>query len=109
MVWWDEARCQRLDDELVEALFFGTENATGALRRTPEAVEYAKAVCGLCSAREACLLDALAVPPKYDTAGIRGGLLPKERRALRFEWKVTTKDGAEWVGGPPGRRRSQTV
>ncbi len=42
----------------------------------------AKRVCARCPVRAACLADALATPVVHDE-GIRGGLTPSERRALR--------------------------
>lgn len=47
---------------------------------------------------------------RYDRFGIRAGLLPKERTALRFRLKVL-QNGTERVGGPIGdvRRRPPLV
>ncbi len=44
-----------------------------------------KRICGLCSVRAACLVDALTFPQSEDRFGILGGTTPRERVRLRNE------------------------
>lgn len=46
----------------------------------------AKAICGRCPVRGACLADAIA---QGDQFGIRGGLTPQERRQMAFRAERT--------------------
>lgn len=106
MHWELRARCRRLDRETADEVIYGKPTKDGVRRHTPETLTYARNLCEGCEVRETCLIEALMVPQPYDLEGIRGGLLPRERKALRFEMKVVTKDGIEWKGGPvDGARR----
>ncbi|MEU6508171.1 MULTISPECIES: WhiB family transcriptional regulator [unclassified Streptomyces] len=70
--WRDHAVCRHVDPDL----FFPVGTTGPALVQT----ERAKAVCGLCPAREPCLDWALATG---QGTGIWGGTTETERRALR--------------------------
>lgn len=66
--WMRDAVCASIDGD---AFFPGVGESTAK----------AKAVCRRCPVREECLAAALAEPG--DEWGVRGGLGPRERRALR--------------------------
>lgn len=84
--WRDEACCRDTDPEQ----FFPVGNAWDVVR----IVDAAKAVCGPCPVREACL--QYAVETNQDT-GVWGGTSEEERRKLR-------KYG--WLGGGLPRKLS---
>ncbi|MFB7505830.1 WhiB family transcriptional regulator [Streptomyces broussonetiae] len=70
--WRDHAACRHVDPDL----FFPVGTTGPALVQT----ERAKAVCGLCPAREPCLDWALETG---QSTGIWGGTTEMERRSLR--------------------------
>jgi WhiB family transcriptional regulator, redox-sensing transcriptional regulator len=72
-MWWlPDARCISEDPEL----FF----PVGTTRPALQQIARAKAVCGRCSVREACLEWALTT---CQDAGVWGGLDEEERRDIR--------------------------
>lgn len=70
--WRRDAACRDAPAEL-----FFPVGTTGPAIRT---IDAAKAVCGACRVREACLAFALATA---QDAGVWGGTTEEERRALR--------------------------
>jgi len=66
--WHTQAACQGLDAEI---FYPATDDEADALQ--------AKAICGVCSVREACLEFALGVREKD---GIWGGATERERRRM---------------------------
>lgn len=70
--WRDHAVCRHVDPDL----FFPVGTTGPALVQA----ERAKAVCGICPARESCLDWALETG---QSTGIWGGTTETERRALR--------------------------
>lgn len=106
MNWQDRGRCGQLDRDLTEVVFFGQPTARGAQRHRPEDVEFARNLCEACPVAEECLSDALGVPARYDRDGIRAGLLPGERAALRKALGVAPRtDGpGVWIGGDDTQR-----
>jgi hypothetical protein len=80
--WRRQARCSQYDDwALVDSTLFG-ERSSGDrdYSRMTLAELRARRLCWGCEVRAECLEDAVA---SGDTAGVRGGLLPGERRAVR--------------------------
>lgn len=95
-----EALCARVDRTTAEDVFFGRENRLGASRHHADEVEYARHLCSACPVRQKCLDEALMTPERYDRHGIRAGLLPEERKALRLHLRMAVPDtGTEWIGG----------
>jgi WhiB family transcriptional regulator, redox-sensing transcriptional regulator len=64
--WRDHAACRGVDPDI----FYPTSD---------EEAEQAKAICGLCSVRHACLEHALAIREKE---GVWGGATERERRRI---------------------------
>ena len=107
MGWQESGLCGQMDPETADVVFFGAyTNQADGQRHRPEHIEAARNICGTCPVRQTCLDEALRSPERYDRNGIRAGLLPRERKALRGPVTVVDRD-AEWVGGPVGdvRRR----
>lgn len=75
--WRDQAACRV--DHVDPELFFPAAD-DGPIYDAQVAT--AKAVCGRCSVRPACLDEALVRIPY----GIAGGLTPEERRTHRTRW-----------------------
>jgi WhiB family redox-sensing transcriptional regulator len=70
--WRHRAACRDVPLEQVDAFF-------ADLPEYAEGLAAARAICGACSVREACLAEAL---DKRYTAGIYGGLTTAERAGL---------------------------
>jgi WhiB family redox-sensing transcriptional regulator len=66
--WRDKAACIGEDPDLFHAG-----------ERNPEAVEEARTICGRCTQRTACLIDAYN---EQDEWGIRAGFTPRQRGAF---------------------------
>jgi DNA-binding CsgD family transcriptional regulator len=66
--WRESALCAQTDPDL----FFPEKGGSAVAP---------KKICAACTVREACLQDALDTDDVWD--GIRGGMSPTERRALR--------------------------
>lgn len=75
--WQDSAVCRGED----LAVFFGRDGESRAERDIREA--YAKDLCDMCPARQACLEYAFSKPEKY---GVYGGLTEDERKEQRRNW-----------------------
>jgi WhiB family transcriptional regulator, redox-sensing transcriptional regulator len=100
------ALCARIEPDLADRVFF---TPGGRARPRAEDVEFAKSLCEACPLRQTCLDEALTTPERYDRYGIRAGLLPVERKALRARLKVVIKStGEEWIGGPVGDVRQRS-
>lgn len=76
--WRDDALCKRV---LPETFFPDKGSSADA--------QEAKAICGSCSVRNACLEWAMTFPEEY---GIWGGLTPDERKELRRTRKRANRD-----------------
>lgn len=77
IAWRDRARCRMTNPEL----FFPTGNTGIAV----DTIRDAKAVCGGCEVRDACLQFALETNQE---SGIWGGTSEEERRRFRRSWQA---------------------
>lgn len=74
--WQDEALCKGKDNDI-----FFPDDATPM---TSKRVKLAKEICKVCPVRTECLYIAISTDERF---GIWGGFSPRERKAIRREFK----------------------
>lgn len=94
--WRSSAACMSADPDL----FFPISSAGPALSQ----VAQAKAICGSCQVRQACLDFALATGQVH---GVWGGTTEEERQLLRLRSQPRPRPAAGPVRARPQRRQSQ--
>lgn len=94
--WRTRAACRDQDPDM----FFPEKNTT------PAEIQAAKAICGRCPVREACLDEAFRMD---DRVGICGGLTPDERRQLLDADFTTPEQPSRFQGYRAENRSARTV
>lgn len=94
--WRAQARCTQVDPE---HMYPPPGNAV--------AVEFARAICGLCPVRDTCLADIMAAEGnagRDSRHGVVGGLTPRQRRRLYEEQQKAAREAAGEAGDVEGAR-----
>lgn len=77
MTWWERAACAGVNPDVFHpSTSRGNRGVVDA-----DLAAYALSFCAACEVRAECLADALATEGPDDALGIRGGMLPQDRRA----------------------------
>lgn len=81
--WQERAACAQEDPDL---FFLPDDSGAGAVpvdERYVDQIAEAREVCARCPVTEACLADAMAMPPSRDRWAIAASTTPSQRLAMR--------------------------